>query len=546
MSSLSNALFCKRISIKFDLAFYGQVDFAHLINWLQVLEFEQPDQRLLDGSDQNQRYLWLGLAFLKGLLQAGNIPHFDFFHVSSVTTADDSSDRARVALTIEPVEYVPLSVYSATVKRCFEALGLLAQLPPDEVNKPQIFQKLFKEVVVPLRSVIPSGLSTMHVLRAAHARGIPFIHLGLGVFQLGWGSRARLFDRSTTDEDSAIGLRLSDDKAAAVSLLAQAGLPHPTHRVLSNEQALADVASQLGFPLVVKPCDQECGVGVSVGIDDMSGLLAAYKLAKDKSRSGRVIVEQQVAGVCHRLFIVHGRLLYAVKRDPITIHGDGVHNIGQIAALARLREEQRPPWCRTVAPPSIENDVLATLAAQGLTLDSVPEKGVPVRLRRIESTAWGGCDEEVTQRIHPDNLAAALRAARLFKLAVAGVDIISTDISVPWYENGAVINELNFAPLLGGAAISRAYIPVYLGRLISGDGKIPVEIFEHEDAWRCRYTQLCNAGQRCFTVTSTGVLDGTGAPVFMPNQTLEGRIRALLLRSDVDAVLVSLSQSVLG
>ena len=90
-----------------------------------------------------------------------------------------------------------------------------------------------------------------------------------------------------------------------------------------------------------------------------------------------------------------------------------------------------------------------------MTLASIPDPGTWVALRRIESTDWGGVDEEVTALIHPDNLKAALMATELFGLDMAGIDIISTDISRPWFETGAVINEVNFAPLLGGAEISR-------------------------------------------------------------------------------------------
>jgi hypothetical protein len=48
--------------------------------------------------------------------------------------------------------------------------------------------------------------------------------------------------------------------------------------------------------------------------------------------------------------------------------------------------------------------------------------------------------------LHPVNLAAALAAAEAFRLEVAGVDMISTDISVPWTENGAAINAVNGGP----------------------------------------------------------------------------------------------------
>jgi hypothetical protein len=50
-------------------------------------------------------------------------------------------------------------------------------------------------------------------------------------------------------------------------------------------------------------------------------------------------------------------------------------------------------------------------------------------------------------------LRAALEATSLLSLNVAGVDMISLDIRVPWHANDAVINEVNYSPLLGGAEI---------------------------------------------------------------------------------------------
>ena len=54
--------------------------------------------------------------------------------------------------------------------------------------------------------------------------------------------------------------------------------------------------------------------------------------------------------------------------------------------------------------------------------------------------------------------------------------MISCDITVPWHANGAVINEVNFAPALGSNVISRLYLKTYVTRLLGGDGRIPVEV----------------------------------------------------------------------
>jgi hypothetical protein len=73
----------------------------------------------------------------------------------------------------------------------------------------------------------------------------------------------------------------------------------------------------------------------------------------------------------------------------------------------------------------------------------VPESGKFIALRRIETTAWKGVEEEVTHTIHPDNVSAAITASKIFQLEVAGV---GTDISLPWH----------------------------LERLVKGNGRIPV------------------------------------------------------------------------
>ncbi len=124
-------------------------------------------------------------------------------------------------------------------------------------------------------------------------------------------------------------------------------------------------------------------------------------------------------------------------------------------------------------------DVLALteLVRQGLQIDAVPEAAQFVALRRIETTAWGGVDEDVTATIHPENLRAALASGALFGLDVAGIDMISDDITVPWPANGAVINEVNFAPTLGQGVVSRLHVKTHLTRLLGGDGRIPVEVY---------------------------------------------------------------------
>jgi hypothetical protein len=163
-------------------------------------------------------------------------------------------------------------------------------------------------------------------------------------------------------------------------------------------------------------------------------------------------------------------------------------------------------------------------------------------LRRIESTAWGGTDEDVTADIHPENVRVALAAAELLGLDVAGIDIVSPDIAVPWHRNGAIINEVNFAPLLGGGEISRRSIGEYLHRLLGGNGLIPVHAFlGGEAAWLAALDRRQASGDDragVFVTSAERTLDGNGQDRPMPFTSLYRRARALLLSRQVQALIL--------
>jgi D-alanine-D-alanine ligase-like ATP-grasp enzyme len=391
-----------------------------------------------------------------------------------------------------------------------------------------------------LASDAPRGKSTFEVLQVAHRLSIPYRPLAGGVFQLGWGRHARLIHRSTTDHDSAIGLHLTRDKHLTAQMLRQAGLPAPEHQPVSSLAQAQTWAQRIGYPVVVKPSDMERGEGVAVDVTE-AGLEAAFQSAQKISPSKSVLIERQVPGVCHRLFITQGQLLYAVKRLPMGVYGDGTSSIGELAQAAHAAQMQRPPWMRSGVS-SLHPLPLAFLQQQGWSATDVPAAGQFVALRRIESTAWGGVDEDVTHTVHPDNVSAAVRAAQLLRLEVAGVDLISTDITQAWHSNGAVINEVNYAPLLGGGEISRSHIASYLSRMLKNQGKIPIKTIQGgENPWAqgLAYQQrLIAMGEAAFLTNHQHTLDPQGHTYPMATEHLDERVQALLMNREVGALVL--------
>lgn len=471
------------------------------------------------------------------LFAQARMPVFDQLGVRAIVRRDQAKRTLSLQLDVALIDFISQQVYRRVFEAAMQACHWMARHAPTAEHREQLYQTLETQVCAGLRNMVPAGKSTMPVLRVAHAMGIPFMHLGAGVYQLGWGSKAHRMDRSAIETDSAMGSRMAQNKVATAGLLRLAGLPAPVHEVVDRDDAAVEAAARLGYPVVLKPLDCDRGEGVTVDVRDADAVRRAFALAHPLSRARRVIVERQVDGVCHRLFIAHGRLLYAVKRMPMGVTGDGQRSVAELVDDALRAELNKPVWDRSPLQPLDERAVQA-LAGAGLAPDTVPARGVLAPLRRIESTEDGGVDEDVSAVIHPDNLAAALEAARLFGLQVAGIDIITADITRPWHVQPAIINEVNFAPLFGGGDISRSHIPRFLQDLMQGDGRIPVEACADKAAALARQAAHAAQGLRCAFTSARETVDASGRAIVMPFDELRRRVQALALRGDVDAIVV--------
>ena len=488
---------------------------------------------------------WLDRALLlvRELLQLAAIPVFDTLARVACQSPTTPSASWRAVISVPKVDHVPARAYEIAFGSAARATAWMMTQAPTATSREMLFAKLMQDAIDPLKKLAAGGKSTMPLLRAAHSRGIPFRSLGGGIYQLGLGAKGRLTDRSTNDHDSAIGTKLAQSKPLSAQALRLAGLPAPTHQVVTSAADARAAAERLGWPVVVKPADSDRGEGVSVDIN-ATNLNDAFAEAQRLSQTKQVIVERQAEGVCHRLFLASGRLLYAVKLLPMGVYGDGRRSVEALVSAELAVQALLPPWRRSELRP-IDDLARAAISAEGLLESSVPDAGQFVPLRRIESTAWGGIDEEVTDQVHPENLRVAIAAAELFGLDVAGIDLISPDISEPWHANGAIINEVNFAPLLGGGETSRRYIGEYLTRLLGGDGRIPLEVFLGGDAaWDAavaRRKALGGDGAGIYVTSAGRTLDGNGheiREIRIPFQTLHGRSRAMLLSRQVRTLLL--------
>lgn len=316
----------------------------------------------------------------------------------------------------------------------------------------------------------PAGVNTLRFLQAAHAEDIPWRHVANNVYQFGWGSRARWLDSTFTDETPRISAGLARDKQACVKLLREAGLPVPRHRLVGSEAQALEAAQALGYPVVVKAADLDGGRGVFVGLRDSRAVRKAYAAVRELSKL--ILVEQYVRGQDYRLQVCRGEVFWTVLRRPAYVIGDGQSTVEVLIRSTNLERERPPadPFVEQGAKPIIiDDEVHDWLRHQGLTLASVPAAGQSVRLRGAANVSVGGTREAMLDQMHPDNRALAVRAARVLRLDLAGVDLLIPDIARSWRESGAAICEVNAQPQLS-PHLHRSLLP----RMVSQQGRIPV------------------------------------------------------------------------
>ena len=95
---------------------------------------------------------------------------------------------------------------------------------------------------------------------------------------------------------------------------------------------------------------------------------------------------------------------------------------------------------------TVDRTAWEVLDQQGFGLETVLEDGEICYLRATANLSTGGIAIDRTAQIHPDNIWIAERVSRLIGLDVAGIDIVTEDISKPLREVDGVIVEVNAAP----------------------------------------------------------------------------------------------------
>ncbi len=289
------------------------------------------------------------------------------------------------------------------------------------------------------------GPSTRSIVQVAAARGIPYLRLNdRSLVMLGTGIHQKRIQATIASTTGQLGVEIAGDKSLTKKLLGDNGVAVPRGDVAGDEDEAVEIAEKLGWPVVVKPLDASHGRGVLTNIRSESELRLAYKDAL-KFRD-EVIVEQFLEGHDFRFLVIAGRFICAAQRVPAFVVGDGKRSIEELVAEVNRDPRRGIGHEKILTKIEIDDLSLALLSRRNLTPKSVPDAGETVYLKATANLSTGGISRDVTDSVHPSNIALMERIARIVGLDIAGIDLISPSVEHPIAEVGGGIVEVNAAP----------------------------------------------------------------------------------------------------
>jgi cyanophycin synthetase len=290
------------------------------------------------------------------------------------------------------------------------------------------------------------GPSTEAIVKEAEAKDIPWMQLSTrAMIQLGYGRYQQRIQATLSSKTSILGVELACDKEGTKQILRDAGVPVPRGTVISFLDELEEAIDYVGgYPIVIKPLDGNHGRGITIDIDNWNDAESAYDAAREVSKD--VIVERFYRGRDHRVLVINGRVIAVAERVPAHVVGDGKSTIEALIEITNQDPRRGEGHDNLLTRIEVDRTTWQLLDRYGYSLETVLPEGEVCYLRATANLSTGGIAIDRTDDIHPSNIWLAERIAKIIGLDIAGIDVVTTDISQPLRDIDGVVVEVNAAP----------------------------------------------------------------------------------------------------
>lgn len=250
--------------------------------------------------------------------------------------------------------------------------------------------------------------------------------------------------------DTQISYFVMENKVATKKILAKDGIQVPAGTSFDSFNAASAYFSQITFnEFVVKPKNTNYGLGISIfkSMPSKDNYDEALRIAFDEDDT--VLIEAFAHGTELRFYVQNQEVKAVCERVAAHVVGDGSSTINELIDLTNSDPLRGPKHQTPLTSILKGREERLQLAAQNLTLDSVPDENQIIYLRENSNISTGGISIDRTEDVHPDYMNIAIQSANLLGANFCGVDIIIEDYTKPVQQLGDYsVIEANFNPAM--------------------------------------------------------------------------------------------------
>ena len=249
------------------------------------------------------------------------------------------------------------------------------------------------------------------------------------------------------------GLEWMDNKNEMKKHFMKAGIPVAHGGVTYLKRKGLKIFRSLDKPVITKPNIGSRSRHTTTHVTTEEEFLKAFK--KARQIAPLVMIEEELSGFVFRGTLIGKKLAAVIRREPAYVIGDGIHNVKELIEIENKNPLRAGPIFHKL---SLDEEALKELKHWNKTENTIPNKDEVVTLGQKTSRAVGGGITDMTDIIHPDNIAMLEKVAEVLDDPLIGVDFIMKDVSISWHDqprsgviecNSAPFIDLHHYPLVG-------------------------------------------------------------------------------------------------
>jgi D-alanine-D-alanine ligase-like ATP-grasp enzyme len=262
--------------------------------------------------------------------------------------------------------------------------------------------------------------------------------------------KVTIFDQNKLDINGYGAASLATDKGFCNYFIKQFGYQTTEGQTFFSDSICAKIAhprnicdgwnyaQKLGLPVIVKPVNLSQGILVT----KVYNQIEYYQLAaKILAVNPGLIVERFYSGNDFRILVLEQEIIAAYQRISLSVVGDGK------STILELLNKKQEHLIQTAKKASINFQdfrITQNLNRQNLSFDTILDQDVVVYLLDNANLSTGGEAVDFTDKIHPDFQNLAINITKDMGLRLAGVDILTHDITQPLLDYTVI--EINATP----------------------------------------------------------------------------------------------------